>query len=153
MPPSNRAGSHLLVAGGSPSDYRMTGEFRGCAAFDPVAASWRTVPSLNSPREYGCAATIRDTAFKCAGYSGVNFSSDFETLTAAALERSLATPDTARVVERRWDRLSCRPAQRRAGARLVALEQRLFLCGGYNGEYLSSMEVRASRSPAALTAR
>ena len=142
MPPSNRAGSHLLIAGGTIADPTNEHQSAGCAAFDPKSSCWRPIPSINTPREYGCAATIRDTAFNYGGHDGSIYSPEFESLSVAAMEQSLATADPAPVFEQKWRTINSQPTTTRAGARLVALEQRLFLVGGFNGKFLSSMEVR-----------
>lgn len=125
-------GCLIYVIGG----FDATECFSSCRVFDTRTKQWQEVAPMNQKRSYVSVALLNGYIYACGGFEGPPRSQG----------DNLVTP-RLRSVERfepranQWTKMAAMK-ERRSDAGAAAFQDKIFICGGFNGsECLSSAEV------------
>ena len=99
---------------------------------------WREGPPLNNNRAYPAAVVCSGGVYVIGGDNGNSNLDSVERIAVADLCSELLTSSTCN----QWTTLSCRLSTKRSGCSAVAVYNRyIVIMGGYNGIFLSSVDI------------
>ena len=126
--------SHVYVVGGMDNDNHYVAQTEYAAILpDGRVGRWRLTSSLNEPRFYLSAVVAGDYLYAIGGANGARGQDNIPT---ATVERAAIRGDGSLDA---WQRVSYLTTPRR-GLQAVVYQNHLYAIGGYDGEFLKSVE-------------